>query len=109
MDKFYVPKQIAQTEPERELLVVLPILGKFSLSLRKRLYKLVDQSLNQCNIKVIFQSKYRLNSLLKFKDSIPLCLRSQVMYKFQCSNLVIAILLTMVKLNVILKLELVSI
>ena len=48
--------------------------------------KSVSKSLTQCNIKVIFQSKNRLSSLIKFKDSIPLYLRSHLIYKFQCSN-----------------------
>ena len=105
-DKLYVPKQIVLTVPKKELLVVLPFLRKFSLKLRKRLYKAVSKSLPQCNIKVIFQSKSRLSSLFKFKDSIPLYLRSMLFTNF---SVVIAILLTMAKLNVILKLELVSI
>ena len=54
--------------------------------LRKPLYKSVTKSLSQCNIKVIFQSKIRLSSLLKFKDSIPLYLRSHLIYKSLCSN-----------------------
>ena len=85
-DKLYVPKQIVPTVPKKELLVVLPYLGTFSLNLRKRLYKSVSKSLPQCNIKVIFQSKNRLSSFFKFKDSIPLHLRSHLIYKFQCSN-----------------------
>ena len=106
LDKLYVPKQIVSTVPKRDLLVVLPFLGTFSLNLRKRLYKSVSKSLPQCNIKVIFQSKNRLNNLFKFKDSILLYLRSHLIYKFQ---LVIAILFIMAKLNIILKLELVII
>ena len=47
---------------------------------------MVSKSLPQCNIKVIFQSKNRLSNLFKFKDSIPLYLRSHAIYKFQCSN-----------------------
>ena len=85
-DKLYVPKQIVPTVPKKELLVVLPYLGTFSLNLRKRLYKSVSKSLPQCNIKVIFQSKNRLSSFFKFKDSIPSHLRSHLIYKFQCSN-----------------------
>ena len=85
-DKLYVPKQIVPTVPKKELLVVLPYLGTFSLNLRKGLYKSVSKSLPQCNIKVIFQSKNRLSSFFKFKDSIPLHLRSHLIYKFQCSN-----------------------
>ena len=85
-DKLYVPKQIVPAVPKKELLVVLPYLGTFYLILRKRLYKLVSKSLPECNVKDIFQSKNRLSSLFKFKDSIPLHLRSPLIYKFQCSN-----------------------
>ena len=85
LDKLYVHKQIVPIVPKKELLVVLPFLGTFSLNLRKRFYKAVSKSLPQCNIKVIFQSKNRLSNLFKFKDSIPLYLRSHVIYKFQCS------------------------
>ena len=80
-------------------------LGRFSMNLRKRLYKSVSKTLPQCNIKVIFQSKNRLSGLFKFKGSIPLNLRSHFIYKFQYSNCNI----TMAKLNAILKLDLVSI
>ena len=81
-----VPKQIVPTVPKNELLVVLPYLRTFSLNFRKRLYKSVSESLPQCNIKVIFQFKNRLSSFFKFKDSIPLHIRSHLIYKVQCSN-----------------------
>ena len=105
LEKLYVPKQIVPAVPKKELLAALPFLGKLSLNLRKHLYKSVSKSLPQCNIKVIFQSKNWLSNLFKFKDSIPLYLRSHLFTNF---SVVIAILLTMSKLNVILKLELVS-
>ena len=89
MDKLYVPKQIVPTIPKKELLLVFPFLGTFSLTLRKHLYKLVSKSLPQCNIKVIFQSKNQLSSFSKLNDSIPLRLRSHLIYKFQCSNWII--------------------
>ena len=84
--KLYVAKHIVPTVPKKELLVVLPYLGTFSLNLRKGLYKLVMKSLPQCNIKVIFKSKNRLSSFFRFKDSIPWHLGSHLIYKFQCSN-----------------------
>ena len=82
LDNFYVSKQIVPTVPKKELLVVLPFLATFSLNLRKHLYKSVSKSLPECNINVIFQSKNQLSSLFKFKDSIPLYLRSHLIYKF---------------------------
>ena len=82
----YVPKQIVPAVPRKELLVVLPYLGIFDLILRKRLYKSVSKSLPQCNVKVIFQSKNRLSNFFTFKVSISLHLRSNLVYKYQCSN-----------------------
>ena len=86
LDKLYVSKQIVPTVPIKELLVVVPYLGTFFLNLRNRLYKSINKSLPQYNIKVIFHSKDRLSSFFRFKDSIPLYLRSHLIYKFQCSN-----------------------
>ena len=81
LDKLYVPKQIVSTVPKKELLVVLPFSGTFHLKLRKRLHKSINKSLPYCNIKVIFQSKNRLSILLKFKESIPLYVRSHLTLK----------------------------
>ena len=53
LDKLCVPKQIVPTFPKREFLGVLPYSRKFSLNLRKRLFKSVSKSLQQLNIKVI--------------------------------------------------------
>ena len=47
-------------------------------------------------------SKNRLSSFFKFKDSVPLCLCTTLLTNFSG---VISILLTMAKLNVILKLR----
>ena len=82
----FVLKQIVPTAPKREFSIFLPYLGTFSLNLRKLLYNSVSKSLPQFNIKVIFQSKIQLCSFFKFKDSIPLYLRSHLIYKFPCSN-----------------------
>ena len=86
LDKLNVAKQIVPTVPKRELIVNLPFLGKLSLNLGKCLYKSVSRLLPQCKIKVIFQSKNQLSSLFRFKYSIPLYLRSHLIYIFQCSN-----------------------
>ena len=60
LNKLYIPKQIVPTIPKKELLVVLPYLGRFSLSLRKRLYKSVSKCLPQCNIRLFFSPKVDL-------------------------------------------------
>ena len=97
-DKLYVPKQIVPTVPKKELLVVLPYLGTFSLNLRKRLYKSVSKPLPQCNIKVIFKSKTRLSSFFKFRTPFSYVFTPTLFTDF---SVAIATLLTMAKLNVI--------
>ena len=74
------------TVPKKDVLIVLPFLGQFSLNLRSRLHNCFNTTLAQCNVKVIFQSKNRLSDLFRFKDSIPKELRSHIVYKFLCSN-----------------------
>ena len=106
LDKLYVPKQIVPTVPKRELLVVLLFFGRFSLNLRKHLNESVGKSLAQCNMKVIFQSKSRLNACLNSMTAFPYIFAPTL---FENVTDVIAILLITAKLNVILKLELVSI
>ena len=61
-------------------------LGQLSLNSRSRLYNCFNKALPQCNIKVIFQSKNCSSNLFRFKDSIPKEFRSQIVYRFLCSN-----------------------
>ena len=87
LNKIYVPKRILINVPKKDVLIVLPFLGQFSLNLRSRLYNCFKKTLPQCNIKVIFQSKNRLSNLFRFKDSMKnFELRSHIVYKFLCSN-----------------------
>ena len=86
LNKIYVPKRILITVPKKDVLIVLPFLGQFSLNLRSRLYNCFNKTLPLCNIKIIFQSKNRLSNLFRFKGSIPNELRCHIVYKFLCSN-----------------------
>ena len=116
LDKLYIPKQTVTTVHKKDLLIALPFLGKYSVNFRTCLYKSVSKTLSYCNVKVVFQSKNRLSNFFKLKNSISFSILHFFIYTYvQCSTViglisaVIAILLTMAKLNVILKLELVSI
>ena len=86
LNKIYVPKRILITVPKKDVLIVLPFLGQFSLNLRSRLYNCFNKTLPQCNIKVIFQSKNHLSNLFRFKGSIPKELCSHIVYRFLCTN-----------------------
>ena len=74
------------TVPQKELLIILPFLGKLSLKIRNRLQNCIKNNIPFCKLKVAFQSKNRLATLFRFKDVIPKELDSNLVYKFSCSS-----------------------
>ena len=74
------------TVPKKEVSVILPFLGPVSLEIRKRLSGVFKEKLPYCNLRFIFCSNVRLQNLFKFKDRIPKCLQSGLVYKFKCSS-----------------------
>ena len=65
---------------------VLPYLGKASLDLRIRLRRTIEGNLPYCELKVIFRSKCRLNTVFRFKDSLEKKICSGIIYRYTCSN-----------------------
>ena len=84
-DKLYITKKIYQTVEKKQLLIILPFLGHLSFETRNRLNSCIRNQLPSCSLRIVFQSKTRLSSLFKFKESIPKYLRSHLIYKFLCS------------------------
>ena len=46
----------------------------------------IESKLKFCKLKVIFQSPCKLNSLFHYKDSIQKKIRSDIVYRYMCSN-----------------------
>ena len=80
------PKISIAVVPKKEFTLVLPYVGSRSLGVRARILKLVKDTMPQCNIRVVFQSSTRLAQFFRFKDRVPKCLRSGVVYKFMCGH-----------------------
>ena len=57
-----------------------------SLCLRTRLQKSINSNISFCKIKIIFKLSTRLANVFRFKDKIPLCLCSNIVYKFACGR-----------------------
>ena len=72
--------------PKRELICILPYLGKAYLNLRRRLRRTIERNLPFCKLKIIFRFKCRLNTLFCFKDSLEKKIRSGIIYHYTCSN-----------------------
>ena len=86
--KIFLNKQFSQiilehTVSKKELFMVLQYIGMSSLCLRIRLQ---NSNISFCKIKIIFKSSRRRAIFFRFKDKIPLCLRSKIVYKFTCGR-----------------------
>ena len=89
--KTFLNKQLSQktlehTVPKKELFLVLTYLGMSSLCLRTRLEKSINSNISFCKIKIIFKTSTQLANFFRFKDKIPLRLRSNIDYKFTCGR-----------------------
>ena len=79
-------KEVYLLAPKKQLICVLPFLGKKSLQLRSRLVNSVNKTIRFCNLKVVFRSQRKLNTLFRFKDSLNKKICSFLVYRYTCSN-----------------------
>ena len=93
--------------PKKELTCVLPYFGKKSLQLSSPLVNSVNKTTRFWNMKVVFRSQRKQNTLFRFKDSFDKKIRS-VFLSIGISVVTTMILIT-VKLTAIFSLELRSV
>ena len=86
LDKLYTPKRSVATVSKKELLLLLPYLGKLSLQTRTQLSKLARDCLPFCKVNFVFKTTVRLSNFFKYKDKICKDLCSGVVYKFACGG-----------------------
>ena len=85
-NKRFFEKPVTLTAEKKDLVIDLSFLGILSLDLRTRLKNSISKSLPFCKIRVIFKSSTRISNFFQFKDKMPYCLRSNVIYKFLCGR-----------------------
>ena len=86
LNQVFIDKKIYALAPKKELVCVLPFIGKKSLQLRSKLVKSVQNNLSFCHLKVVFQSPYKLHTLFRFKDTLNKKIRSYLVYRYSCSS-----------------------
>ena len=86
LNKRLTEKPVTLTTEKKDLVIVLPFLGKLSLDLRTRLRNSISKNLPFCKIRVIFKSSTRISNFFQLKDKMPYCFRSNVVYKFSCGR-----------------------
>ena len=89
LEKTLAPKTIASAVPQKDLVIALPYLGKLSLHVCTRTIRIMNKKLLCCNIRFIFQIKFKISNFFCFyrKNSIVLafwhCLQISVWW-LQC-------------------------
>ena len=72
--------------PKKDLMIVLPYLGKLSLQICTRTNRVMKNKLTHCNFRIVFQTKCKLINFFTFKDKIPVFLRSGIVYICKCGG-----------------------
>ena len=96
MNNIFIDKKVYALAPKKELVWVLPFIGKKSLHSRSELVKSAKNNLSFCNLKVVSQSRYKLRTLFRFEDALDKKICSNLVYRYLCSSWM---LLIMVKLT----------
>ena len=86
LDRVLTQKVVVSTVPKKDLMIVLPYLGKLSLQIHTRINSVMKNKLPHWNFRIVFQSKCKLINFFIFKDKIPIFLRSGIVYKFKCGG-----------------------
>ena len=86
LDKVFIKKEVALKASKKGTYLRSSFYWKKSLQLRSHLVNAVENHLKFCNLKVIFQSPYKLNFLFRYKDSLKKKIRSDIVYRCTCSN-----------------------
>ena len=74
------------TAPKLQLSIVLSFTGCHGLKIRQQLLKLISSAQQHIDLRVIFRPVCRLSHFFRFKDRIPMHLRSNVVCKFTCQR-----------------------
>ena len=86
LNKIFRDKKLYALAPKKELVCVLPFIGKKSLQLRSKLVKSVQNNLSFCHLKIVFQSPRKLCTLFRFKDTFNKKIRSDLVYCYSCKS-----------------------
>ena len=70
LNNIFRDKKVYALAPKKELVCVLPLIGKKSFYLRSKSVKSAKINLSYCLLKVVFQSPNKLPTLFPFKNTL---------------------------------------
>ena len=78
------PQLPVLTAPKKPAYFVIPYFGHKSVSLKIELTNLISEYFPHIEPKLILVNSFSIRSFFQFKDALPTCLRSCVIYQFRC-------------------------
>ena len=79
-------KNKSNSGSEKIISLFLPYLGEASIKLKRSISRHIKGNIPNCKLRVIFSSKRRLSNYFRFKDVIPKCVQSHLVYKICCAE-----------------------
>ena len=86
LDKILAPKPVVSTVPKKDLVTGRRYLAKLPLQIQARINWIMKNFFPYCNIRFVFQTKYKISNFFTFKDKIPSFLRFGNVCKYQCGG-----------------------
>ena len=74
------------TANKHTVFVKLPFHGEESFKIRRHINQLCSKFYPQIKLNVVFQSGFRIKNMFRFKDVVPVPLRSSLAYKYKCNR-----------------------
>ena len=85
MNKLFIKRiRDSNTTQKKEITISLEYLGKISLLTKKQLTNIFRSCREDIKLKVVFKTSNRLRNAFRFKDQLPKCISSKVLYKYKC-------------------------
>ena len=87
LDKLFIKrKKVKDSSTEKEIMISFEFLGKTSLEVKRQLIEIFQTCSKDIKLNVVFKSSVRVSNAFRFKDQIPKCLNSMLLYKFTCNT-----------------------
>ena len=85
MNKLFIKRiRDSNTTQKKEITISLLYLGKISLLAKKQITNIFRSYRKDIKLNVVFKTSNRLRNAFRFKDQLPKCINSKVLYKYNC-------------------------
>ena len=82
LDKQRSSKIIHSTVPRKQINIIIPFFGTFSINIKKQLQRILRRAYPQIDFRFVFRSVLRLGKHFRVKDILPIELSSNVIYRY---------------------------